>query len=308
MSIKRLTLSSPIALRWTLLCMSLLIAYGVLITSMTAPPPALTSTTPIAQLTTHTKSSTTLAGAWTYDFSQYPDGALSPNDWQFEKGTKVADYHNELQAYTDRTSNVRVENGLLVIDAHREQYEERQFTSARITTANSFAFTYGTLEVDMMLPEGKGTWPAAWLMPRDSIYSPADYGIDKSNKHQWAVNGEIDFAEAIGRLPGQNIPAAHSYNSFSTAPVYTPAFIKNPYTQFHRYGIIKTADKITFTLDGTPYATRTKNSDSPLDWPFNQPYYLILNLAIGGNWAGQEGIDEASAPWQLKVRSISYTP
>jgi beta-glucanase (GH16 family) len=78
--------------------------------------------------------------------------------------------------------------------------------------------------------------------------------------------------------------------------------------QFHRFGVIKTPNKITFTLDGKPYTSRTKNSDNPLDWPYNQPYYLIINLAIGGNWAGANGIDVSSAPWQLKIKSLSYTP
>jgi beta-glucanase (GH16 family) len=80
------------------------------------------------------------------------------------------------------------------------------------------------------------------------------------------------------------------------------------YSGFHRYGIIKTPNKITFTIDGKPYASRSKKSNSPLDWPYNQPYYLILNLAIGGKWAGANGIDNASAPWLMQVKSISYRP
>jgi beta-glucanase (GH16 family) len=124
-----------------------------------------------------------------------------------------------------------------------------------------------------------------------------------------SASPRIDFAEQVGRLPGQNIPAAHSYHSrTSGAPQYTPAYITNPYGAYHRYGIIKTPDKITFTLDGRPYATRVRTGDSALDWPFNQRYYLILNLAVGGTWAGDDGIDNSQAPWQLKVKSISYQP
>lgn len=245
---------------------------------------------------------------WTYTFANYPDGALPKNHWQFEVGTEVASYHHELQTYTADTSNVRIENGVLVIEARKEARDGQAYTSGRVNTLGNFSFTYGTLEVEMMLPSGKGTWPAAWLMPRHSIYRPEAFGITQKDPLAWALNGEIDFAEAIGSLPGQNLPTVHSYNELQRKPTYTPAFVKNPYTQFHRYGIIKTPTKITFTLDGVPYASRQKTSDSPLEWPFDQPYYLILNLAIGGDWAGAEGIDDATSPWQLKVKSINYRP
>ncbi|HEX3082346.1 MAG TPA: glycoside hydrolase family 16 protein [Candidatus Saccharimonadia bacterium] len=248
-------------------------------------------------------------GAWTYNFADLVDGPLPRADWNFEVGTKVASNNSEEQAYTARTNNVRVENGTLVIEAQPETMDGKQYTSARIDTHGKFDFDYGTLEVDMMLPPGVGTWPAAWLMPAENAYDPQHYGIAKTDPYAWVLNGEIDFAEEVGRIPGQNIPAAHSYNSrTSGVSQYTPAYVPNPYGAYHRYGIIKTPDKLTFTLDGRPYATRVRTGDSVLDWPFNQRYYLILNLAIGGTWAGDDGIDNASAPWLLKVRSISYQP
>lgn len=246
--------------------------------------------------------------SWTYNFNQHPDGPLSQDNWNFDVGNKVADYNNEAQSYTSSQGNVRVENGVLVIEAKPENSGGKLYTSARINTFNKFDFVYGTLEVDMMLPKGVGTWPAAWLLPSKNIYKPGDYGISQDNELRWALNGEIDFAEAIGSIPGQNIPANHSYNSVHSSSMYTPGFVETAYTQYHRYGIVKTHDKLTFTLDGVPYASRERKSDNPLDWPYDQPYYLIINLALGGKWAGQEGIDNISAPWQLKVRSVSYDP
>lgn len=252
--------------------------------------------------------------AWTYDFGALPNGPLPTKDWNFEKGTKVADYNNEAQVYTDRLQNVRVENGSLVIEAHKEKYADRDFTSARINTLKKFSFTYGTLEADVMLPRGSGTWPAIWLLSRYNIYNADDFGIAKNDNLRWAMNGEIDFLEAIGRIPKHNIPTTHSYNSRQKQGIWTPAEVEDAYTQYHRYGIIKTPDQITFTLDGQPYATRKKTSDDPMDWPFNQPYYLIVNLTIGGGWAvdtknfPSNGIDESKSPWQLKVRSLNYTP
>ncbi len=243
---------------------------------------------------------------WTYNFGDQADGALPAEDWQFEIGPGVASYHDELQTYTANTSNVRIQDGVLIIEARKETLDDKTYTSGRIHTLGDFSFTYGTLEIDMMLPQGKGSWPAAWLMPRDNRYAPETFGISKDDKLAWALNGEIDVMEAIGRLPGQNLPTIHSYNELQRQPTYTPAFVKNPYTQYHKYGIIKTPTKITFTLDGVPYASREKTTDNPLDWPFDQPYYLILNLAVGGTWAGTDGIDDASFPWQLKVKSITY--
>jgi beta-glucanase (GH16 family) len=247
--------------------------------------------------------------AWTYTFAGLKDGPLPRADWNIETGTQAANYNSEAQTYTARTDNVRIENGVLVIEAKPEAKDGKAYTSARINTRDKFDFDYGTLEVEMMVPHGTGTWPAAWLMPAQNQYAPQDFGLAQTDPYAWVLNGELHSPEQVGRLPGQNIPAAHSYHSrTSGAPQYTPAYITNPYGAYHRYGIIKTPDKITFTLDGRPYATRVRTGDSALDWPFNQRYYLILNLAVGGTWAGDDGIDNSQAPWQLKVKSISYQP
>lgn len=245
---------------------------------------------------------------WEINFSEYADGELPKENWNFEVGNKVAAYNDELQTYTNRTENVRIEDGVLVLEARPEKKNGRNYTSARINSKDKLNFEYGTLEVEAALPRGTGTWPAVWLMPQDPIYKPENFGITEKDAYYWAVNGEIDFVESIGRLPGQNIPAAHSYNTFKESPQYTPVYIDNPYDNYHRYGIVKTPDTITFTFDGEPYASRQKLNDDPLDWPYNQPYYLIINLAIGGKWAGDSGVDDATAPWLLKVKSITYKP
>jgi beta-glucanase (GH16 family) len=244
---------------------------------------------------------------WTYDFSKYPNGPV-PQRLEFRNRHEVASYNKELQSYTPRTKNVRVENGVLVIEAQKEQYRDRGYTSARINTLNKFDFTYGTIEADVQMPTGRGTWPAVWMMPSKNIYKPADYGITQNDPDYWALNGEIDFAEAVGFIPGQNIPAAHTYNSVKRAPMVTPAMVPDQSSTFHRYGVTKTPDKLIFSVDGVPYATRERTGDTPMDWPYNQPYYLIINLAIGGNWAGSHGIDDSTAPWQMKIRSVSYRP
>jgi beta-glucanase (GH16 family) len=248
------------------------------------------------------------SAGFTYNFSNIPNGPLPAKDWNFEVGNKAANYNHEAQTYTRRSNNVRVENGALILEARRENSNGKQYTSARINTLHKFAFTYGTLEVTMKLPSGGGTWPAAWLLPSQNIYDPKKLGISSTDPYKWALNGEIDFEEAIGGIPNENLPAAHSYNEFHRPPTLTPVKIPDAYGGYHRYGIIKTPDKITFTLDGVPFATRVKNSNDPLEWPYNQPYYLVLNLAMGGNWVGVGAIDPATNSWVLSVQKIEYRP
>lgn len=245
---------------------------------------------------------------WLYSFSETKSHALDLSLWTAENGPETAAYNNEQQTYTGRPENVRIEGNALVLEAHIEQRNGRQYTSARINTRKAFTFDYGTLEVDIKLPRGTGSWPAAWLMPSDERYRKTDYPSVSDPSREWALNGEIDFMEAVGYLPGEVIPAAHGYNSLGRPAIYTPGFVGNQYDAYHRYGVIKTPDSITFTIDGIPYASRIKTDDSPLEWPYNQSYYLILNLAIGGNWAGAHGVDQTMAPWKMSIRSISYKP
>ena len=245
---------------------------------------------------------------WNYTFDERKSRSLDVSIWTIENGNQTADYNQELQTYTNRRQNVRVEGDSLVIHARAEELNGKRYTSARINTKESFAFTYGTLEVEMKLPRGVGTWPAAWLMPQKDIYKAKDYGVS-GTQYEWALNGEIDFLEAVGYIPGEVIPSVHNYNSLQGRTLYTPGYVKDPYTTYHRYGVIKTPTSISFTIDGKVYATREKTSNSVYDWPYDQPYYLILNLAIGGSWGGEQGVDDMSAnAWKLYVRSVNYKP
>lgn len=255
--------------------------------------------------------------AWEKDFSVMPDGPLNPEGWNFVTGTEVPGYNQEEQTYTNRPENVRIEKGALVIQARNEKLDNREFTSARIHTQNHFAFKHGTLEVTAMLPRGVGTWPAAWLMPNAPVYDSQEHGIPQGHRYEFMMNGEIDFLEAIGSIENENIPQAHSFNQRTSGEeIYTPGIINDAYGAFHTYGVIKKPGSVEFTLDGQVFASRTQDSDDPRWWPFEQDYYLILNLAMGGQWAGKEkdyfpphGIDTSmSDQWQFRIQKISYTP
>ncbi len=246
---------------------------------------------------------------WKIDFRAMPDGPIDPAQWNFSEGRKEADYNGEEQTYTSHPKNVRIENGALVIEAHTEEADGQKFTSARINTLGIFDFDYGTIEINAALPKGRGTWPAAWLMPSDPKHDPRELGVPEGDRMEFAVNGEIDFLEAIGRHPGEILPAAHSYNQLKKEVLYTPGKIDDPYTKFHRYGLIKKPGSLEFTIDGDVYASRTQESNDPLWWPFEQSYYLILSQAMGGPWAGAEGIDMTKQDqWQYRIKQITYTP
>lgn len=246
---------------------------------------------------------------WEQNFTRMPDGSLDNRFWNIvtsQNGLQIAGYNHEAEAYTDHPRNVRIENGLLVLEAVKQNYEGRHYTSARINTQGKFDFTHGKLEADMRLPAGRGTWPAFWLLPDHPRYNQAKYGVAQDQNFGWLLNGEIDIMEAIGAEPNLNQPDAHTYSARKTDQFTKAVPVKNMYQGFHRYGLEKTPASLIFTLDGMAVYEVKRTSDDPKKWPYEQPYYPILNLAIGGDWANQKGIDNSSAPWKLEVKSVRY--
>lgn len=259
-----------------------------------------------------------VAGTWTIDFAAMPDGPLSPVDWVIETGTDIPGYNNEEQAYTNRTKNVRVENGALVIEAHRESYGAganlRHYTSGRITTAGIRDLQYGELQVRAKMPrQANGIWPAIWMLPTNQIHRTGiDPGqIDYAKLYQ--LNGEIDIVELYGgAMPGRIESTIHTYHSLLRGrdEFAHSAPLDDASEAFHDYGIRWSDQEITFLLDGKPHYTYKKTSADPRDWPFDQPFHLLLNVAVGGEWAQSGGIsvDGGAPPVRMEVQSISYTP
>jgi beta-glucanase (GH16 family) len=188
------------------------------------------------------------------------------------------------------------------------------YTSARIVTTPSLNFTYGKLDIVAKLPAGVGTWPAFWLLPsgdRYAIWTPTTE-LDPNN---YLKDGEIDIMEATGSIPGQVTSSAQSYDYY---PGHNERMgtdqINNDATTFHDYELQWTPTSLEFLVDGVVYHTVTKAPTDNSDvWPYNQPYYLILNIAMGGTEGGTEvqqyppnGIDNSSGPWQMDIKSIDY--
>jgi hypothetical protein len=259
--------------------------------------------------------------SWSVNFAEYSTAQLG-QIFNFDIGTLVPSYNDEAQYHTDRPKNVRVENGKLVIEAHREKYgsgaNQRDYTSGRVNTKGKFDFKYGTINVRAKLPRGVGTWPAIWMLSTDEKYTQGATDAQwESDENLYAKDGEIDIMEAVGHDPGVIFPDVHTYYDFShgvdVSPEVTPITRPDIYDVFHDYGLIWTPDSLTFTFDGEPYSKVTKKSDDPDRWPFDQKFHLILNLAMGGSWGGEQkdkyppdGINPNPGSWQFEIESITY--
>jgi beta-glucanase (GH16 family)/transcriptional regulator with XRE-family HTH domain len=217
---------------------------------------------------------------WHDEFKGAAGAQPNPKMWQAVTGGNGWG-NNELEYYTARASNVSLDGaGHLAITARRETYTDssgltRSYTSARIQTKGLFQSTYGRIEARIKLPAGDGLWPAFWAL-----------GAAGS----WPTAGEIDVMENIGSDPSKiygsiHGPQAGSHGGYRlTAEEHSPVSLA---AGFHTYGVDWSPKKIVFTLDGIPYATRTPASlSSSQGWVFNKPFYLLLNLAVGGTWPG----------------------
>jgi len=231
-------------------------------------------------------------GAWTLVFADEFDapGSPDPGRWTYDLGYVA---NNEAQYYTSRTENVRVEDGALVIEARREPWAGYEYTSGRVKTQGIVEFLYGRAEVRAKLPTGRGTWPAIWMLGAN---------IDQVG---WPACGEIDVMENVGFDPRTVVASVHTaaYNHAqgtqrsATTRLASPA----PWEDFHVYAMEWYPDRIDVFVDGRKYFTfRNEGTGSPT-WPFDRSHFLILNLAIGGTWGGQQGIDDSPFPHRMLV-------
>ncbi len=215
--------------------------------------------------------------------------------------------NNELQLYTDSSKNVRVEGGSLIISALNDPQGGFQYTSARLDTRDKKDFFYGRLIVRAKLPSSRGTWPAIWMLPSTSKYA----GLSPASDYKRHLNdGEIDIAEAVGNYPHLIYAVTHArtYTKQGVDHTYFDA-VKVPHsdTRYHDYSVDWTPTKITMSVDGKPFFSYKKKPGADWrSWPFDQPFYLILNQAIGGTWAGRNGVDNKALPANMQVESILY--
>lgn len=199
--------------------------------------------------------------------------------------------NNELQYYTNSTNNAFVEDGYLTIKAIKESFQGSSYTSARLVTKNKGDWKYGKFEIRAKLPKGRGTWPAIWMLPTDWKYGG------------WPESGEIDIMEHVGYDENVVHGTVHTeaYNHSKGTQKGGSKVVSNATSDFHIYGIEWREDRIDFFIDRVKYFTFYKESDNYQQWPFNESFHLILNIAIGGNWGGANGVDNSIFPTEMVV-------
>lgn len=221
------------------------------------------------------------AGKWGYDVGDTCDRPFGCG-WG----------NNEKQYYTEKDiDNARVEEGHLVIEATREQMGQMDYTSARLVTRGKQSFKYVRVEVRAKLPSGRGTWPAIWMLPSDNTYGG------------WPNSGEIDIMEHVGYAPDSILGTVHTgaFNHTIGTQKGGKAYLPDAESEFHIYRIDWTEESIDFWVDDELYFTFQNTGQDASEWPFDQNFYLVMNLAVGGNLGGAKGIDPAIWPQKMEV-------
>ena len=215
---------------------------------------------------------------------------LNLNHWNYELGDGCPELcgwgNNEFQIYTKENVFIRDEN--LVIKATKQG---NKYYSGRITTKDKIEFQYGTVEVKAKLPTGTGVWPAIWMLGHD---------IDDIF---WPLCGEIDIMEYVGKTPGKIHTTLHTKDSYGQSINTKVTTIENIEDGFHIYKMNWDKNKIQFSVDDTIVYTFSPANKNKINWPFDKPFYLILNLAIGGEFGGFE-VDDNIFPQEFIIDSI----
>lgn len=230
---------------------------------------------------------------WSDEFNNV--GLPDSTKWNYDVGGNGWG-NNEKQFYKEKSiENSFVKDGKLHIVALKKDYENLNYTSARLTTYNRYAIQNGKIEIMAKLPKGSGTWPAIWMLPNTI----------RTKEETWPLCGEIDIMEHVGKDPNMIHTSLHSqlYNHMINTQITHFEKLSDVFTTFHLYGIEWTSKSIKFLIDNKIFyeAIRGENGKvtSNEGWPFEKPYYLILNLAIGGNWGGE--IDNNIFPSEMQI-------
>ena len=228
---------------------------------------------------------------WSDEFDY--TGLPAAESWGYETGYIR---NKELQYYTSDLKNVRVEEGLCLINVLLEEGED-SITSASINTLGKQEFLYGRIEVRARIPSALGTWPAIWML-----------GTNLSELG-WPACGEIDIMEHVGYDPDRIHANIHTmaYNHSIGTNKGNQIEVREPWADFHIYALEWFEDHMDFFMDDSLYFAfendGTGNNDT---WPFDKPHYLLINLAYGGSWGGNEGVDTGKLPLQYEIDYVRY--
>lgn len=229
------------------------------------------------------------------DWSDEFDGrGVDPAKWQFDTSRNRLGWYNGEQQYYG-PANATVADGVLTIEARRDpalskrpDWGGQRYSSAKMTTQGRAAWTYGFVELRAKLPCGGGMWPGLWMMPVVNL--------------PWPTGGEIDLMEQVSSEPNVIHATLHSEKFVHTKHTQRGALLKVPTScsAFHTYQLRWTSDAITIGVDNHAYFRVTNDHSGDRGaWPFDRPFYLILNLAVGGGWPGP--VDDRALPQRLQL-------
>jgi beta-glucanase (GH16 family) len=221
-------------------------------------------------------SYTGYASVWNDEFS---GTSLDLTSWNFEVGGGGWG-NDELQFYTNnRPENIFLADGKLVIQARKEAFGGREYTSSRINTYGKKEFTFGRVDIRAKLPVTKGIWPALWMLGKKIVQTP------------WPACGEIDIMELVGKEPNKVHATMHwaSASNASTRVQYGTSYTLPTGTyadKFHVYSLIWEVDKIEIFMDDISYCKFDRSKVGAAGYPFNEPFFFLFNVAVGGQWPG----------------------
>ena len=221
-----------------------------------------------------------------FDYTGLPDSTK----WNYDVGGNGWGNH-ELEYYTsNRLENARVENGNLVIEARKESWQGMNYTSARLLTKGKMSWQYGKIETRAKLPRGRGTWPAIWM-------------LGDTNPLKWPDDGEVDIMEHVGFDQGIVHGSVHckKYNWVIGNGKTATTQVMDCSDSFHVYTVEWNNSTINISVDSTSYMTFSNEHSGYDAWPFDNKLFLILNIAVGGDWGGQKGVDDSIWPQQMVI-------
>jgi len=271
---------------------------------------------PVVLGPSQTDASFTTYPSWSQDFASSNSSKIDSKVWNVNIGP--ADNSNsEAEYYTNNSTNLHFSDGALDLEATQQSEPDGySYGSARIDTQNKQSFLYGRIDITAKVPIGAGIWPAAWLLPDNSKYENLSPSSDSS---RYVNGGEIDLIEEVGFLPNIEYGIVHSESDLTNpngVGEFSTVSVPNGSTNYNLYSLLWTPTTITFEVNNIPFYTYAKTPGANFTtWPFDQPFYLILNLAIGGSWGGEDksqfpgnGIDNSALPSSFDIQSIYYYP
>ncbi len=217
------------------------------------------------------------------------DSGTSPDTahWSFEVGGNGWG-NNELEYYTDG-ANAKVDSGSLRIIAKKESFGGKNYTSTRMISKGKGDWLYGRFEIRAMVPKGRGTWPAIWLLPTDEEYGG------------WPNSGEIDIMEHVGFDQNRIHFTVHNATYFAGNGKGADMVVPSATDSFHVYRCDWTPSGIRGYIDGHLYFEYDNNGKGSPYWPYDKRFFMILNVAIGGSWGGQQGVDDSIFPVAMQI-------